>query len=110
MFRQKRVAIWTAILLVALLGVLIGRLRVENVSAEGEPYEKLRTFTEVLSLTKKNYVDKVDDKDLVYGAIKGMLSSLDPHSSFMPPEIYKEMRINTKGEFGGLGIQISRQI
>ncbi|HDZ83856.1 MAG TPA: S41 family peptidase, partial [Nitrospirae bacterium] len=57
-------------------------------------------------LIKTNYVEEVDEKDLVYGAIKGMLNSLDPHSSFMTPEYFKEMQIDTKGEFGGLGIQI----
>jgi len=107
MFKQKRIILWTAIILVALIGIFIGRLSVENVGAAGEPYEKIKIFAEVLSLIKKNYVEEVkDDKDLIYGAIKGMLNSLDPHSSFMPPEAFKEMRIDTKGEFGGLGIQI----
>jgi len=107
MFKQKRIILFTAVILVALMGALIGRLSVENVGATGEPYEKIKIFAEVLSLIKKNYVEEVkDDKDLIYGAIKGMLNSLDPHSSFMPPEAFKEMRIDTKGEFGGLGIQI----
>ncbi len=69
-------------------------------------YQRIKTFTESLSLVKKNYVEEVEEKDLVYGAIKGMLNSLDPHSSFMPPDAFKEMQIDTKGEFGGLGIQI----
>jgi len=106
-FRQKTVIVWMAVILIALSGVLIGRLSIKSVSADGEPYEDIKIFAEILSLVKKNYVDEVDNKDLVYGAIKGMLNSLDPHSSFMPPDIYKEMKINTKGEFGGLGIQIS---
>ncbi|HXX81957.1 MAG TPA: S41 family peptidase, partial [Thermodesulfovibrionales bacterium] len=55
---------------------------------------------------KKNYVEEIKTKDLVYGAIKGMINSLDPHSGFMNPEAYKEMQVDTKGEFGGLGIQI----
>jgi carboxyl-terminal processing protease len=107
MFKQKRIILCTAIILVALMGALIGRLSVENVGAAGEPYEKIKTFAEVLSLIKKNYVEEIkDEKELIYGAIKGMLNSLDPHSSFMPPEVFKEIRIDTKGEFGGLGIQI----
>ena len=73
---------------------------------EDDHYTRIKTFAETLSLVKKNYVEEVDEQDLVYGAIKGMLSSLDPHSSFMQPKIYKEMKIDTKGEFGGLGIQI----
>ncbi len=108
MFKQKRIILWTVIIFVALTGIFIGRLSIESVSAKGEPYEKVKIFAEVLSLIKKNYVDEIkDDKDLIYGAIKGMLSSLDPHSSFMSPEIYREMQIGTKGEFGGLGIQIA---
>lgn len=107
MRKQKRIILWIVIIFVALTGILIAKLSIESVSAGGEPYGKLKIFAEVLSEIKENYVDAVNDKDLVYGAIRGMLSSLDPHSSFMPPDIYKEMQINTKGEFGGLGIQIS---
>jgi carboxyl-terminal processing protease len=95
------------IFFLAISGILIGRLSIDNVSAEGEDYGEVKIFAEILSLVKKNYVDEVDDKDLVRGAIKGMLNTLDPHSSFMAPDIYKEMQINTRGEFGGLGIQIS---
>jgi carboxyl-terminal processing protease len=107
MFKQKRLLLWTMIMVLALTGIFIGRLSIENVSAEAKSYGEVKIFAEILSLIKKNYVDEVDDKELVRGAIKGMLNSLDPHSSFMPPEFYKEMQINTKGEFGGLGIQIS---
>jgi len=70
-------------------------------------YQNIELFTRVLSIVKKDYVDEKTYKDLIYGAIKGMLSSLDPHSSFMPPESFKEMQVETKGEFGGLGIEIT---
>jgi len=70
-------------------------------------YEYLRTFSDVIELVKKNYVEEVNDKEIIYSAIKGMLESLDPHSSFLPPEMYKEMQTDTKGEFGGIGIEIS---
>ena len=90
---------------VATAGILIGRWKIGSVGAE-EGYEELKVFTEALSLVRKNYVEDVKPKDLIYGAIKGMLSSLDPHSAFMSPEQYKEMQVDTKGEFGGLGIQI----
>lgn len=73
----------------------------------GESYEELRVFAEALSLVQKNYVEETKTRDLVYGAIKGMLSELDPHTNFMEPVAYKEMQVDTKGEFGGLGIQIS---
>lgn len=91
---------------VASVGILVGRWTLQNVSAEVEGYEELKVFTEALTLVKKNYVENVEQKDLVYSAIKGMLNSLDPHSAFMTPEMYKEMQVDTKGEFGGLGIQI----
>ncbi len=103
----KRIAlILMLIIIVAALGISIGRLSATSVGAGGEGYEELKTFTEVMSMVKKHYVEEVTTKDLIYSAIKGMLNSLDPHSSFMPPEAYKEMQVETKGEFGGLGIQI----
>jgi carboxyl-terminal processing protease len=104
--RKKAAAVWAAVLVVAVLGIGLGRWSVGRVSAEVEGYENIKTFTEVLSTVKKNYVEEVKTKDLIYGAIKGMLNSLDPHSGFMPPDAYKEMQVETKGEFGGIGIQI----
>ncbi|MEA3241338.1 MAG: S41 family peptidase [Pseudomonadota bacterium] len=71
------------------------------------PYENIKKFTDVLSLVQKYYVEPVDSKKLIYGSIKGMLSDLDPHSSFMPPEMFKEMQVETHGSFGGLGIEIT---
>src|SRR5574340_100561 len=106
MLKKRVLFIWLFVFIIASAGIFIGRWSVTSVSAEGEGYEELRTFTEVMSMVKKYYVEEVKPKDLVYGAIKGMLSSLDPHSSFMTPESYKEMQVETKGEFGGLGIQI----
>src|SRR5437660_2244386 len=95
-----------ALLLVTLfLGVLIGKGWDRAVMAT-ETYEELKTFTEVLAHVQKHYVEEVKTKDLVYGAIRGMLATLDPHSAFMPPEVYKEVQVETKGEFGGVGIQI----
>ncbi len=70
-------------------------------------YEQLRLFTEVLSIVQNQYVDEVPPKDLIYNAIKGTLRGLDPHSSFMDPESYKEMQVETSGSFGGLGIEIT---
>ena len=97
---------WGAVFLLALLmGVLIGK-GWDRVVLAGETYEELKTFTEVLAHVQKHYVEEVKSKDLVYGAIRGMLSTLDPHSAFMPPDVYKEVQVETKGEFGGVGIQI----
>ena len=77
-------------------------------SAQAEaPYKELQLFTDVLSIVRQDYVEEVDMKELVYGGIKGMMAVLDPHSSFMPPDLYKEMQVETKGEFGGIGIEVS---
>jgi carboxyl-terminal processing protease len=103
----KKVIIITSIALLIAAALFTGTINVQKVGA-GETYENVKIFAEVLSLVKKNYVDEItNDKDLIYGAIKGMLNSLDPHSSFLTPDVFKEMQIDTKGEFGGLGIKIS---
>ena len=92
----------TAILLV---GIVIGKGG-DRAGYASEPYEELQVFAEVLSQVKKHYVEETQTKDLVQGALRGMLAGLDPHSSFMTPDMFKEMQVETKGEFGGLGIQI----
>ncbi|MBI1736452.1 MAG: S41 family peptidase [Candidatus Rokubacteria bacterium] len=73
----------------------------------GATYEQLRLFTEVLSIVQNQYVDEVPPKELIYSAIKGTLRGLDPHSSFLDPESYREMQVETSGSFGGLGIEIT---
>jgi carboxyl-terminal processing protease len=87
-------------------GIFIGRITMATRSGEAQGYEELKVFTEAFSVIKRNYVEEVKTKDLIYSAIKGMISGLDPHSGFMTPEAYKEMQVETKGEFGGIGIQI----
>ncbi|MGE0615736.1 MAG: S41 family peptidase, partial [Bacteriovoracia bacterium] len=71
-----------------------------------ERYQNLELFQKVLHFVEDHYVDGVKNTDLVYGAIKGMLATLDPHSNFLPPEVFKDMKIDTSGQFGGLGIEI----
>lgn len=95
-----------ALLIMLMVGIVVGRGWDSRVLAEGETYDDLKAFAEVLSIVQKNYVEPVKAKDLVYGAVRGMLNTLDPHSAFMPPEVYKEVQVDTRGEFGGLGIQI----
>lgn len=72
-----------------------------------DAYEQLKVFTDVMGLVQKNYVNSVETKDLVEGAVKGMLVSLDPHSGYLNPENYRELQVETRGEFGGLGIEIT---
>lgn len=94
------------LLLLIFAGIFIGRITMSTPSSEAQGYEELKVFTEAFSIIKRNYVDEVKTKDLIYSAIKGMMGSLDPHSGFLTPEAYKEMQVETKGEFGGIGIQI----
>lgn len=93
------------IALALLCGVFLGK-GWELTGHAGETYEELKTFSEVLNQVQKHYVDETKPKDLIQGAIRGMLATLDPHSAYMTPEMYKEMQVETRGEFGGVGIQI----
>ena len=103
---RRRFWVLAPMVMVALtLGVLLGK-GWERTGHATETYEELKTFSEVLTQVQKSYVDETKAKDLVQGAIRGMLSTLDPHSAYMTPEMYKEMQVETKGEFGGVGIQI----
>jgi len=70
------------------------------------PYKKLNIFAKVLTYVENNYVEYVDESRLVYGAVKGMMDTLDPHSTFMPPDQYRQMKVETQGEFGGVGIEV----
>ncbi len=73
------------------------------------PVDELRTFSEVFAKIKNDYVEPVDDKTLLENAIRGMLSGLDPHSTYLDPEGYKELQVGTTGRFGGLGIEVGME-
>ncbi len=77
--------------------------------SKNELYEKIDLFGEVLENIKKDYVDDVDQSEMMDSAINGVLQSLDPYSAYMSPELFKEMQTDTKGEFGGLGIEIGME-
>ncbi|MCF6177853.1 MAG: S41 family peptidase [Geopsychrobacter sp.] len=74
---------------------------------QDQTYEELELFTDVLAIIHRSYVEEVNIRDLIYGGIRGMLATLDPHSSFLTPELYEEMQADTHGEFGGVGIEVS---
>lgn len=105
--KTKVIAGFAMIVAVLVAFIAISSQRHCSAEGKGSDYESIELFTDVMAIVKKSYVEEVDTKKLIYGAINGMLSSLDPHSSFMPPDTYKEMKIDTKGAFGGLGIEIS---
>jgi carboxyl-terminal processing protease len=103
--RDKRVLL--LVIVAALLSMFTGAVMAKRLPFQGEAYENLKVFTEVLSHIESNYVEEADPQKLIHGAIRGMLRTLDPHSSFMPPDVYREMQVETEGRFGGLGIEIS---
>ncbi len=102
---MKKVVMISALLLILTLSLGGGVASKGNDTAA--TYENLRLFTEVLSIVQSQYVDEVAPKDIIYNAIKGTLRGLDPHSSFLDPEMYREMQVETSGSFGGLGIEIT---
>ncbi|HSE94006.1 MAG TPA: S41 family peptidase [Methylomirabilota bacterium] len=93
--------------LLVVLTLTVGGSAVSKSTDGGTTYEQLRLFTEVLSIVQNQYVDEVPPKELIYSAIKGTLRGLDPHSSFLDPDSYREMQVETSGSFGGLGIEIT---
>ena len=100
---KKRNLVIAAVLMIIVLGG--GPIK----SYAEDRYTELQTFSKILSLIQQYYVEEVDTKKLITGAIKGMLRELDPHTSYMPPDVYKDFESETSGEFGGLGIEISIQ-
>ncbi len=78
-------------------------------TAPSLPLDELRTFTEVFGKIKSDYVKEVDDKELLEGAIRGMLADLDPHSAYMDADSFKELQVGTTGQFGGLGIEVGME-
>jgi carboxyl-terminal processing protease len=72
-------------------------------------YQELELFSDAVSVIRSDYAEEPKAKDLIYGALKGMLASLDPYSQFMDPDTYNEMKVETEGEFGGIGIEITIQ-
>lgn len=96
------------IILFLALGVFAGGGKVHRVGADiNSAYEKLKILADVFGIVEKNYVESVKITTLVNGAINGMLETLDPHSSFMTPDVFKEMQTETRGSFGGVGFEIT---
>lgn len=79
----------------------------ETIVKNQDDYNNLKVFTDVIALIKRNYYREVDFLQLVQGAIKGMVATLDPHSSYLTADNFKDLKVETKGEFGGLGIEIT---
>ncbi len=84
-------------------------LLAQEASKPASVYEQLDLFGDIFERIRGDYVQEVDDKKLIEAAINGMLSSLDPHSSYLPPDDYDDMRVQTRGSFGGLGIEVTQE-
>lgn len=104
---RRLFTVFTVGLLAAVLLISGGRA-VDRVDAlPKETYDNIELLTNILDIVQKNYVDEVSFDQMVEGAISGMLTSLDPHSAYLTPDLYRELQVDTKGSFGGLGIEIA---
>ena len=106
--KSKKIILWIIVL------ALLFTLRTADCAPKTEKrpetsamYEQIQIFSDAITLIRENYVDDVEPKKLIYGALGGMLRALDPYSQFMDPDTYNEIKVETTGKFGGLGIEIS---
>jgi len=102
--KQMILVLLAAVLVSMWAGAVMAKRSPSQGGFFGEP---LKVFSDVLSYVESSYVEEVEPDKLVQGAIRGMLKTLDPHSSYMPPDAYREMQVETEGRFGGLGIEIT---
>src|SRR6266498_1457767 len=87
----------------------VGGAQAASSSNTAETYKQLNLFGDVFELVRKDYVEDVTDETLVEGAINGMLTALDPHSNYLNTKNFNDMKVQTRGEFGGLGIEVSME-
>lgn len=112
MIRKTEFAFWTFLLMAGVAGattLLNVTSTYSATSSNSELYRQLDLFGDVLERVRSDYVEKPDDTKLIESAINGMLSALDPHSSYMSPKHYRDMQVQTRGEFGGLGIEVTME-
>ncbi len=110
--RKTEFAFWTFLLMTGLAGAttLLNVTRTYSATSQNsELYRQLDLFGDVMERVRSDYVEKPDDSMLIESAINGMLSALDPHSSYLSPKNYRDMQVQTRGEFGGLGIEVTME-
>jgi len=111
--RKTDIAFWSFMTMTALAGATtvfnLTRAHSATPSPNSELYKQLDLFGDVLERVRSDYVEKPDDTALIESAINGMLASLDPHSSYMSPKSFRDMQVQTRGEFGGLGIEVTME-
>ena len=103
---RKKIIFISLFVVFIFIGVRLGFSENKKKSRDGL-YKQVEIFSNALAIIQKEYVTDTKTKDLIYGALKGMLASLDAHSQFMDPETYEELKVTTQGKFGGLGIEIT---
>ncbi len=108
MLNSRKAFHWVLVIVGVLAAVVLGSGGLRDLFANREAtYQGLKIFSDVIDIVEKNYVDEVESKTLIENAIQGMVSSLDPHSSLLTPEEFKELQIDTQGEFTGIGIHVT---
>jgi carboxyl-terminal processing protease len=110
--RKTDLVFWTLLTMTGLAGATTVFNVTQTYSANSpnsELYRQLDLFGDVFERVRSDYVEKPDDTMLVESAINGMLAALDPHSSYMSPKNYRDMQVQTRGEFGGLGIEVTME-
>ena len=112
MMRKSEYALWALLVLAVLAAgsTMVGLARSQSASAaNSEIYRQLDLFGEVLERVRSDYVEKPEDPKLIESAINGMLTALDPHSAYLNPKHFRDMQVQTRGEFGGLGIEVTME-
>jgi carboxyl-terminal processing protease len=112
MMRKSEYALWALLVLAVLAAgsTMVSLARSQSASAaNSEIYRQLDLFGEVLERVRSDYVEKPDDAKLIEAAINGMLTALDPHSAYLNPKHFRDMQVQTRGEFGGLGIEVTME-
>ena len=104
---EKKIKSTLLILIIVAAALLPARTLLGESAAKSPDYKELKLFREVMGIVQKNYVKDVSSKELIQGALNGMLQSLDPYSEYLNKEMFKELQVETTGEFGGLGIEIT---
>ena len=112
MMRKTDFAFWTFLLMAGVAGattILNVTRTYSATSPNSELYRQLDLFGDVLERVRSDYVEKPDDTQLIESAINGMLAALDPHSAYLSPKHFRDMQVRTRGEFGGLGIEVTME-
>ena len=100
----KKIILYTTLTLIIFTAVYSLAISAVEKNQKDDLYRQVELFSDALAIIQTDYVDQPKPKDLIYGALKGMLASLDPHSQFMDPDTYNELKVDTEGKFGGIGM------